>query len=295
MRLRRSLAGLLLLPAWAYAHPGEPLRPDDLWSAWEFDPGVVIPLILSAFLYWRGSRRHAGLTRLQENCFWLGLASLVLALVSPVHRMGEVLFFAHMTQHEILMLVSAPLLVISRPLVTFLWAMPFEWRRTVGRWSKESYVQGGWSFLTDPFAAWWIHALAIWIWHVPYLFNLTLTSDLAHSAQHLSFFLSALAFWWSLFYAHGRRSYGAGVLYIFTTAVHTGILGALLTFSSTPWYSGYLRTTEAWGYTPLEDQQVGGLIMWVPASLVYLAAGLYLFSAWLKESDASLVRASRAK
>jgi putative membrane protein len=206
-----------------------------------------------------------------------------------------VLFCAHMTQHEILMLVSAPLLVISRPLVTFLWALPFEWRRRLGRWSKESYVQGGWSFLTDPFAAWWIHALAIWVWHVPYLFNLTLTSDLAHSAQHLSFFLSALIFWWSLFYAHGRRSYGAGVLYVFTTAVHTGILGALLTFSSTPWYSGYLQTTEAWGYTPLEDQQVGGLIMWVPASLVYLAAGLYLFSAWLKESDASLVRASRAK
>lgn len=295
MRFGRSLAFLLLIPAWAYAHPGEPLRPDDLLSAWEFDPGVVIPLLLSAFLYWRGSRQHSGVTRLQESCFWLGVASLVLALVSPVHRLGEVLFCAHMTQHEILMLLSAPLLVISRPLVTFLWALPFEWRRTLGRWSKETYVQGAWSFFTDPFAAWWIHALAIWIWHIPYLFNLTLTSDLAHSAQHLSFFLSALIFWWSLFYAHGRRSYGAGVLYVFTTAVHTGILGALLTFASTPWYSGYLRTTQAWGYTPLEDQQVGGLIMWVPASLVYLAAGLYLFSAWLKESDALFERASRAK
>ncbi len=107
--------------------------------------------------------------------------------------------------------------------------------------------------------------------------------------------MSALIFWWSLFYAHGRKSYGAGVLYVFTTAVHTGILGALLTFSSRPWYSPYLRTTEAWGYTPLEDQQLGGLIMWVPASLVYLAAGLYLFSAWLKESDTALVRTSRAK
>jgi cytochrome c oxidase assembly factor CtaG len=278
------------------AHPGQSLQPDDLLSAWEFDPGVVIPLVVSAALYWRGSRQHGGLTGLQQTCFWLGLASLVLALVSPVHRLGEVLFCAHMTQHEILMLVSAPLLVISKPLVTFLWALPFEWRRSLGRWSKENYVQRPWQFLTDPSSAWWIHALAIWTWHIPYLFDLTLTSDLAHSAQHLSFFLSALIFWWSLFHAHGRQTYGAGVLYIFTTAIHTGILGALLTFSSRPWYSPYLRTTEAWGYTPLEDQQLGGLIMWVPASLVYLAAGLYLFSAWLKESDTpALSRTSRAK
>ncbi|MFL6447325.1 MAG: cytochrome c oxidase assembly protein [Bryobacteraceae bacterium] len=295
MRLFGALAFGLLIPTFAFAHPGTALQPDDLLSAWEFDPGVVIPLLLSAFLYWLGSRRHVGVTGLERSCFWLGWASLVLALVSPLHPMGEVLFCAHMTQHEILMLVSAPLLVISRPLVTFLWALPFEWRRTLGRWSKEDYVQRGWQFFTDPFSAWWIHALAIWTWHIPYLFELTLSSDLAHSAQHLSFFLSALIFWWSLFHAQGRRTYGAGVLYIFTTAVHTGILGALLTFSSRPWYSPYLRTTEAWGYTPLEDQQVGGLIMWVPASLVYLAAGLYLFSAWLKESDTSLVRTSRAK
>lgn len=287
------LAGLL--PALAIAHAGEPLQPDDLWSAWEFDPGVVIPLALSAVLYCLGSGRHQRLTQWQRICFWSGLASLVIALVSPVHSLGQVLFSAHMTQHEILMLISAPLLVMSRPLVTFLWAMPFEWRRSLGRWSKEKYVRRTWSFFTDPFSAWWIHALAIWIWHVPYLFDLTLTSDLAHSAQHLSFFLSALLFWWALFYAHGRKTYGAGVLYIFTTAVHTGILGALLTFSSRLWYLPYARTTQAWGFTPIEDQQVGGLIMWVPASLVYLAAGLYLFLAWLQESDAVLERASRAK
>src|SRR3954463_2028397 len=259
MRKWRAFGTVLFFPALAFAHPGQPLQPDDLLSAWEFDPGVVIPLLLSAALYWLGSRRHFGLTRLERSCFWLGWASLVFALVSPLHRLGEVLFCAHMTQHEILMLVSAPLLVISRPLVTFLWAVPFEWRRGLGRWSKQSYVQRSWGFFTDPFSAWWIHAAAIWTWHVPYLFDLTLTSDLAHSGQHLSFFLSALIFWWSLFYSHGRRTYGAGVMYVFTTAIHTGILGALLTFSSRPWYSPYLGTTEPWGYTPLEDQQVGGL------------------------------------
>jgi putative membrane protein len=204
-------------------------------------------------------------------------------------------FSAHMVQHEILMIVAAPLLVLSRPLVTFLWGMPFEWRRSAGRWSKTQPVQRCWAFLTDPFAAWWLHAAAIWIWHAPVMFDLTLQSDLAHTVQHLSFFFSALLFWWALFYAHGRKSYGAGVLYVFTTAVHTSILGALLTFAPHVWYSAYIATAPAWGVTPLEDQQIGGLIMWIPANIVYIAAGLALFAAWLNESDLRLERASSAK
>jgi cytochrome c oxidase assembly factor CtaG len=279
----------------AAAHPGEPLRPDDLWTAWEFDPGVVVPLVIAALLYAIGSRRHFGLTRVQRLCFWSGWLSLVVALVSPLHPMGEVLFSAHMVQHEILMLIAAPLLIVSRPLVTFLWALPFECRRTVGRWAKAPVLRKPWLWLTAPFAAWTIHALAIWIWHAPPLFQATIDSDLIHTAQHLSFFLSALLFWWSLFYAHGRRAYGSGVLYIFTTAIHTGILGALLTFAPRLWYPIYSGTTQAWGVSPLQDQQLGGLIMWVPASLVYLATGLVLFGAWMKESDTLLERASSAK
>jgi putative membrane protein len=107
-----------------------------------------------------------------------------------------------------------------------------------------------------------------------------------HAAQHASFFLSALLFWWSLLYARGRAGYGLGVLYIFTTAVHTSILGALLTFAPSVWYPAYAPGTRAWGLSPLEDQQIGGLIMWVPAGVVYLAAGLALFAAWLRESAA---------
>ncbi len=292
-----SRAGVILvaIPVVAFAHPGERLQPDDLWSAWSFDPGIVAPLAITALLYALGSRRERTLTNRQKTCFWCGWAMLALALVSPLHPVGEVLFSAHMVQHEILMLVAAPLLVLSRPLVTFLWGMPFDWRRGLGRWAKEDYVRHSWSFLTDPFTAWWVHAAAIWIWHAPFMFGLTLQSELAHTAQHLSFFLSALLFWWALFYAHGRMAYGAAVFYVFTTAVHTSILGALLTFAPNVWYPAYSKTTQAWGLTPLQDQQIGGLVMWVPAGLVYLAAGLWLFAAWLKESDAMLERTRSAK
>ncbi len=290
----RSMALLLALPALAVAHPGEPLRPDDLWTAWEFDPGVVIPLVLTAVLYASGSRKHVGQTSFQRVCFWGGWFSLVLALNSPLHPLGEVLFSAHMVQHEVLMLVSAPLFVLSRPLVTFLWALPMNWRKALGAWSKRRYVKSSWTFLTDPFTAWAMHAAAIWIWHAPALFELTLRSDLVHTAQHLSFFLSGLLFWWAVFYAKGRGAYGAAFLFVFTTAAHTGILGALLTFAPHIWYRAYSTTTQAWGLTPLQDQQLGGLIMWVPASLVYLAAGLFLCAEWLKESDLRLARFSSA-
>ena len=292
---KRSIGIALPFPAIALAHTGEPLQPDDLASAWEFDPGVVIPLVISGLLYARGTYVQRINPRRQNAYFWCGWSLLALALVSPLHPLGEVLFSAHMIQHEMLMLAAAPLLVLSRPLATFLFALPFEWRRSMGQLAKASYIRRPWGFLTDPLTAWWVHAAAIWIWHAPFMFELTLKSELAHTAQHLSFFLSALLFWWALFYAHGRRAYGPGVLYLFTTAVHTSILGALLTFAPRLWYPTYGTTTEAWGLTPLEDQQIGGLIMWVPAALVYLIAGLWLFAGWLRESDVMLERTRGAK
>jgi cytochrome c oxidase assembly factor CtaG len=294
--MRASLfSALLLVSSPLHAHTGEPLRPHDLWSTWKFDPGVVIPLLVTAVWYAVGSRRTTAISRWQWFYFWSGWVSLFTALVSPLHPLGESLFSAHMTQHEILILISAPLLVLSKPLAAFLWALPFEWRRSLGRWSKFAPVRRSWLWFTAPLTAWWVHAVAVWVWHAPVLFEATLESDLVHTAQHLSFFISALLFWWALFHAHGARAYGSGVLYIFTTAIHTGILGALLTFAPHIWYHSYANSTQPWGLSPLEDQQIGGLIMWVPASLVYLAAGLFLFAAWMKESDVLLERKVRAK
>ncbi|MBZ5583292.1 MAG: cytochrome c oxidase assembly protein [Acidobacteriia bacterium] len=289
MTARRAAAILALSPLLLLAHEGEPLQPDDLWTAWSFEPGVVIPLALTALLYRRGARPGRGVTTLQQACFWAGWTVLALSLVSPLHPLGEALFSAHMTQHEVLMLVAAPLLVLSRPLVPLLWGLPFGWRRALGQWSKTEYAQKTWQVVTRPFHAWWIHAVALWVWHAPFLFQATLSSEWVHSAQHLSFLFSALLFWWSLFYAR-ERNYGAGVLYVFTTGVHTSILGALLAFAPTLWYPAYRGTTAAWGLTPLEDQQLGGLIMWVPAGVVYVAAGLGLFAAWMRESETMVQR-----
>jgi putative membrane protein len=280
---------LLLLgtaaPSFLSGHEFEPLKPHDLWTTWSFDPGIFIPLLLTAVLYLRGATPAHGVSQRQRFYFWAGWLFLLVALLSPLHPLGEALFSAHMVQHELLMVAAAPLLVLARPLVALLWGIPLVWRRALGQWSKRNTVQQTWRFFTHPMTAWWVHAGALWLWHIPRFFQATLYSDWVHSAQHVSFLGSALLFWWSLFYAHGKSRYGASVLYLFTTAVHTSILGALLTFSSTVWYPDYIPTTLAWGLKPLEDQQAGGLIMWIPAGLVYVVGGLALFAEWLRESD----------
>jgi cytochrome c oxidase assembly factor CtaG len=267
-------------------------------AGWTWEPGALANLALAGWLYFLGTRRlwaaaapGRGVRRWQAACFWGGWAALALALVSPLHAMGGALFSAHMVQHEVLMVVAAPLLVLGRPLVPFLWALPVSWRREAGEIGRAGWFRAGWRALSNPLAAWAIHGAALWAWHAPALYEAALRSERVHALQHLAFFLSALLFWWALF--HGRRGalgYGAAVLYLFATSVHTGVLGALITFAGVVLYPAYTATAPAWGLTPLEDQQLGGLIMWVPAGLAYVAAGLALFAGWLRESERRVLR-----
>ena len=120
---------------------------------------------------------------------------MFVALISPLHPWGEVLFSAHMTQHEILMLVAAPLFVLSQPLAASVRAFPLNWRRKIGGGINTHFLQKTGRFLTKPLVAFAFHAVALWIWHASALFQATLRSDAVHTFQHLSFFLSALLFW----------------------------------------------------------------------------------------------------
>jgi cytochrome c oxidase assembly factor CtaG len=119
------------------------------------------------------------------------------------------------------------------------------------------------------------------------LYQATLGGETLHTLQHVSFLGTALLFWWALLRGReGRLGRPAAVIYLFTTAMHTSLLGVLLTFSERLWYPLYDATTAPWGLTPLEDQQLAGLIMWVPAGVSYLIATLGLAATWLKESAA---------
>jgi cytochrome c oxidase assembly factor CtaG len=213
---------------------------------------------------------------------WLALAA---ALISPLHQLGDALFSAHMLQHEILILVAAPLIAASHSSVTLLYALPHRWRRTVGGVVSHIEQHPVMAICTGPLASWVLHAVALWGWHIPILYQATVTSDVVHAFQHLSFFVTGLIFW-SALYGAGRSSmsYGAATLYTFGTAVHCSALGALLTFSTVLWYPIYADRTAAWHLTPLQDQQLGGLLMWVPSGIVFIAIGIALFARWVESA-----------
>lgn len=292
-----SAGAVALVPKSALAHPASPLARSDLWSAWSWEPAVVVLLAASGALYIAGVGRlwskgvGTGIRVWEASAFGAGWLAAALALVSPLHALGGSLFSAHMAQHEVLIAVSAPLLVLGRPVIPFLWAVPPGWRSGIGRATRTSVVSALWSVLTRPSVAFALHAIALWTWHLPGPYQATINSELMHSLQHLSFVSTALLFWWTVFGArYSMLGYGGAVFYLFATALQTGALGALLTFAPGLWYPAYATTAPAWGLSPLEDQQLGGIIMWIPGSIPYLIAGLVLFARWLKESEARSVR-----
>lgn len=290
-RLRRcvwkgfaTVAALLLLGSRVSAHGTEISTAivETESAAWTFEPGVVISLFLSATLYALGMRQLPRRVRSDALFFYAGWLFLVIALVSPVHRLGALLFSVHMTQHELLMVGAAPLLVLGHPGRTLLKSLP----RRISQWSvnpaRRRRALTLARYLTRPAIAWLMHALALWCWHIPSWFEATLHHEWAHALQHLSFLGTALWFWHSVFRGPRRiADYGWGVLNLFFTAIHSSVLGALITFAPGVWYPTYAARARITGISPLEDQQLGGLIMWVPAGLVYLLAALVLIRAWL--------------
>jgi putative membrane protein len=285
--------GLLVLAlsasgASAWAHNTAP-RPDDE----ALQTLVAALLALSAILYGIGLRRvsrsKAPLSGVRRGAllFALGWLTLALALVSPLVEMTDGLFSAHMVQHELLMVVAAPLLVLGRPLAMWTWSLPPGWRGTTARAFQGRAFSGVWARLTSPLGATLVHAVAIWAWHVPRVFELSEASAGAHALQHIAFLFSALLFWWALLKPARGGRVGAAVGCLFVTMLHTSALGVLLTFSSEVWYSAATSHAAHWGLTPIEDQQLGGLVMWVVGGLPYVAAALVLAARWFRTTDAA--------
>jgi putative membrane protein len=270
------------------------------WTPWTFDPLVLATLVASAAVYgvgltrlWRTPAGRRAVPVWHAVAWTAGWGSIVVALLSPLDRLSDILFSAHMTQHELLMLVGAPLIVVGRPLVVMLWAFAPATRERVGRLTQAPLFEAGWRGVTGPIVVWILHAVVLWAWHAPALYEAALADERIHAVQHLSFFVTAALFWWAVVHGrYGRGGYGVAVLYVFTTALHSGALGALFTFAGTERYPAYDASTRAWGADPLADQALAGLIMWIPFGLVFMIVGLALFAAWLGESDRRLGRAS---
>jgi putative membrane protein len=267
------------------AHAGQALAPHDLWRAWNVDVGLLLGLGLAGWAYLRG-RRQGDVWR--ARCFAGALAVIAVALVSPLDALSGVLASAHMVQHVLLLLVAAPLLALATPGTTLLRGLPPALRQATGRWHRRARLHL--RVARNPAAAWAVHVATIWFWHAAVPYDAALDNHVVHIVEHASYLVTGLWFWQIVLGARGAVSNGLGILLVFTMAMQSVFLSALLTFASGPWYSGYAATTQAWDLTPLADQQLAGVIMWIPAGLVYLGAALALLARWISSTEQDAAR-----
>jgi putative membrane protein len=274
MRRLILAAAALLAAAPAAAHEGH-----DHGIGWTLGPEIVVPLLAALVLYLAGlarlrARSGRGRRKLDARVWrfiagWLILAG---ALVSPLHETGEVSFTMHMIEHELIMLPAALLLVAARPGPVLLWGLPAAGRRLIAPVVR----LGVWRRLGAPVAATALQAAATVLWHMPALFDRALRSEGWHIAQHATFIVTALMFWWAMLpRGRGREQHFVSAFCLFLTSLIGGGVGALMALDASPWYDGYATLgMTPFGLSPSEDQQLAGVIMWVPGGLFHLAAAL---------------------
>lgn len=234
---------------------------------------------------WRRAGLGQGVRVRQAVGFACGCAALVIAFSPALHELSERRLFGHMLQHELMMVVAAPFIAWSSPLVAFLWALPDGARRTVAASFVPNAANPVWRAVTAPWSVFLQYGAALWVWHMPAAYAFAMEHAWAHGLEHLCFLVTACLFWWGIAYgSQGRGRYGAAVVYVFVTGVHGGVLGALLTVAPRVWYRPYLLQGTP-GLSALEDQQLAGLLMWIPSSIAFVVGGVMLFAAWLGHSD----------
>lgn len=232
--------------------------PGELLAQWNLDPVVLGPLLLGlAVLAVTGRRLPAATARAAG----LALFALALAFVSPLCALSSALFAARTVHHILLICVAAPLIVLALP-----------------RPSRQGFPV----VLTAAL----LQAAVLWFWHAPALYEAALSNDGIYAVMEITLLASAVLFWAAV----RAASAPTAALGLVLTMVQMGMLGALLVFAGAAVYGPHLSTTAAWGLTPLQDQQLAGLIMWAPAAGVYLATALVLVARWIGPDPAAAER-----
>jgi putative membrane protein len=239
---------------------GTPPTPAELIGRWNLDPVLLAALAAVTAVYVLGSGR-GGLPKSSRHWFYAGWGVTALALISPLCPLSVALFSARVGQHMILTLIAAPMVALGRPLDALVALLPH---------GPKAASDG--AAATAPLAA-GLFAVLLWYWHAPGPYAGTFDSTLTYWTMHLTVFGSALWLWTALIARLGARpaqALAAGLL----STVQMGLLGALITLAPRAVYAPHFATAGLWGLTPLQDQQLGGALMWAPGCLAFLAAAV---------------------
>lgn len=259
-------------------------------TAWTFPPTLTLGLLFAAALYGlalRAARRAGRPTppSWQVGSYYAGLLTTAVALLGPLDTWNDELFFLHMAQHLVLIQVAAPLLLLGRPVQVILRGLPARrtkavlggvLRRRVSRWVLTA--------LTHPAVAFVLFNASMVLWHLPSLYNAALENDLVHDLEHAFFFGTALIYWWAIIEPvprHHKLKLHWALVSLFFSMIIGSAVGAILTLADNPVYAYYVGAPRVWGLSVMDDQQIGGLLMWVVGGLVYSGIMLGMFIAAL--------------
>jgi putative membrane protein len=223
--------------------------------------------------------------------FLSGLATIAVALESPLHDMGSLLLQAHMLQHLLLLMVAAPLLCLGLPLVPILHGLPTD---TLHRWAKPLFARPACTrlcrWLAGPIVAWVAFVGSTWAWHIPALYEQALASKFWHYAQHACFLATALAFWWPVMQRWSDRAVARPwvmVLYLVMADLQNTVLAAYLVFAERLIYPAYAAVPHVWGIAALDDQMAAGACMWVLGSLGFVVPAVCIVGQLLSPQERS--------
>ena len=271
------------------------LSPPVWLAAWHWRPEVllVVGALGSAYGsgWWRlrNARRRGGRSTWQLIAYMTGLVTLGAALISPIDHLADVLFAAHMIQHLLLTMAAAPLLLLGNPLSACLWGLPRRVRRLAGRLLTRNAPLRKllWTLTLMP-VAWFLHVGTLWAWHFPDAYQAALRNHFLHDLEHLTFFGTALLFWWPIIgpapRLHGRVHPGFGIVYLLAATGQNTLLGAVIALPERVLYPYYTAPPRLFGLSPLDDQAAAGGIMWISGHM-YLLPILLLVAKIARQED----------
>jgi putative membrane protein len=272
-----------------------------LLSPWDWRIDVTVTLLTLGTLYvtgWIRLRRRSNYRQLAKRrrlaAYLSGLATLALALMSPIDRLGGQLFFIHMIQHKLEIMVAAPLLCLANPFPFILWGLPAPLRRWVaGLFRLQSPIRDGLAKVTGPGLSWFIFIVFYMGWHDPTLYNWALVNSTVHDIQHLTFFGSAMLFWWHITSAapriHGRTEVWGRLAMLIGVIPAQMIAGVIIATSSEVIYTYYNSIPRFWGFSVLSDQAIAGMIMWTLSSEMIIWGAVFLLNSLFKKEPAGPV------
>jgi putative membrane protein len=276
---------------------------------WPMEPLVILGVEVTVALYvWGGSRRtHVvqgpkkfGPPQWRTTAFVIGLAVILLSLDTPIETLARQLFWAHMTQHLLLIMVAAPLLVVAAPGMQIWRGLPLSIRRPLARIAVKHPamrpVRRLFWLATGPVAAWLLSSGNLWLWHWPVAYDLTLRNHAIHHVEHVLFLGLGILFWAQVIDQppfRCRMSQVKRVAYVFLAAVQAWALAILLGYASAPYYAYAQLPWRPGGISALTDQQLGAGIMWVPGSITYAILIIVCTYFWLRDEDRAAQRVVR--